>query len=42
MNKKSTPYYLVGRSAKTGRFVPVWKALRYPDSHVTEKRWRNG
>ena len=38
--KKKLTYYLVARSAKTGRFVPLWKALRYPDTHVTERRAR--
>lgn len=26
----------IGRSAKTGRFVPVKKALQYPNTHVVE------
>lgn len=42
MKKKSTPYYLTARSAKTGRYAPLWMAFRYPDTYVTEKRWRNG
>lgn len=36
--KKPKPYYLVARSAKTGRYVPAWMALRYPSTHVTERR----
>lgn len=40
MKRKVTPYYLVARSAKTGRFVPLWKAERYPATHITERRAR--
>lgn len=40
MKRKVAPYYLVARSAKTGRYVPLWKALRHPSTHVTERRTR--
>lgn len=33
---KKTNSYKIGRSAKTGKFVPVKKAQRYPSTHIVE------
>lgn len=30
--------YFVARSAKSGRYVPLWMARRYPNSHIFERR----
>lgn len=41
LGRKDRCVYLTARSAKTGRFVPLWMAFRYPDTHVTERRARH-